>query len=203
EVLTMEVPLNFGQRSDADARALYDRMKLELGAVPGVADVGIGSTMPLRAAQFQLDVKGEGHVLNPGEPQPRAEFRTANPDYFRAAGIPLLKGREFQTTDRDSSARVVILNKTLAGQLFPDRDPIGRRVAWTGDVLRFICVSGDWRTVVGVVGDTKDGGLDAAPIPVLFAPFAQAEVFGSSLVIETAGDPAALAGAASRAVRSV
>ena len=60
----------------------------------------------------------------------------------------------------------MILNKTLADQLFPDQDPIGRRIAWTGDVLRFIGVSDEWRTVVGVVGDTRDGGLDAAPLPV-------------------------------------
>jgi putative ABC transport system permease protein len=54
-----------------------------------------------------------------------------------------------------------------------------------------------------VVGDTKDGGLDAERVPVLFAPFAQFAVFGSSLVIQTAGDPTALASAATRAVRTV
>jgi predicted lysophospholipase L1 biosynthesis ABC-type transport system permease subunit len=97
----------------------------------------------------------------------------------------------------------VILNRTLADRLFPGESPIGRRVAWTGEVLKFIGVSGDWRTVVGVVGDTKDGGLDAARVPALFAPFAQAEVFGSSLVLQTAGDPAALAGQVTKAVRQV
>src|SRR5206468_9260234 len=70
-------------------------------------------------------------------------------------------------------------------------------------VLKFSGGSGGGRTSVGVVGDTKDGGLDAERIPVLFAPFAQADVFGSSLVIQTAGDPATLATAATRAVRSV
>ena len=100
-----------------------------------------------------------------------------DPDYFRASGIPLLKGREFATTDRDSSARVVIINKTLADKFFPGRDPIGQRVAWTGDVLKFIGMHEEWRTVVGVVGDTKDGGLDAEPRPVVFQPFAQTPVF--------------------------
>jgi putative ABC transport system permease protein len=139
----------------------------------------------------------------PGEPMPHAEGSTSITEYFRAAGIPLFKGREFSITDRTGSGLVVILNKTLADRLFPGQDPIGRRVAWTGEVLKFIGVSGDWRTVIGVVGDTKDGGLDAERIPVLFAPFAQAEVFGSSLVIQSAGDPAALATAATRAVRDV
>jgi putative ABC transport system permease protein len=203
EVLTMELPLDYGERSDADARALYDRMRLEVGAIPGVRDVGVGSTMPLRAAQVQLDIKAEGRPLGPGEPMPRAEFRTADPDYFRAAGIPLLKGREFSTTDRSGSQLVVVVNKTLADKLFPGQDPIGRRVAWTGDVLRFIGVSGDWRTIVGVVGDTKDGGLDAEPRPVVFLPFAQEQVWFGGLVIRAASNATSLAPAATRLVRGI
>jgi len=203
QVLTMELPLNYGEQTDADARALYDRMRLEVGAIPGVSDVGLGSTMPLRSAQFQLDIKAEGRPLAAGEPMPRAEFRTANPDYFRAAGIPVLKGREFTTTDRSGSGLVVILNKTLADKLFPGRDPIGQRVAWTGDVLRFIGVSGDWRTVVGVVGDTKDGGLDADPVPVVFQPFAQEMVYAAGLVIRARSDAPSLVPAATRLVRGI
>jgi predicted permease len=200
--LTLEVPPDYTQPHEKSV-ALYQRIQSQVAALPGVKDVGLGSTVPLRSERFALDIKAEGRSLAPGEPMPHAEGRTASPEYFRTAGIPLLKGREFSSTDRTGSPLVVILNKTLADRLFPGQDAVGRRVAWTGDVLRFIGVSGDWRTVVGVVGDTKDGGLDAERIPVLFAPFAQAEVFGSSLVIQTAGDPAALAGAATRAVRSV
>ena len=204
EVLTMELPLNYGERSDADARALYERMRYEVGALPGVSNVGVGSTMPLRATIFQLEIKAEGRQLAPGEPIPRAEFRTADPDYFRAAGIPLLKGRDFMTTDRTGSGLVVVINKTLADQLFPNQDPIGKRVAWTGDVLRFIGVSGDWRTVVGVVGNTKDGGLDAEPRGVVFLPFAQEQVFaGGGLVIRAASNASAVAPAATRLVRAI
>ena len=203
QVLTMEIPIGFGQRSDADARAMYERMKYEVAAIPGVSEVGIGSTMPLRSTQFQLDVKADGHVLAAGEPQPRAEYRTASPEYFSAAGIPLLAGRWFTTTDQTESAKVVIINKTLADKLFPDRDPIGQRVAWTGDVLRFIGVSGDWRTVVGVVGDTKDGGLDAEPRGVVFMPFTQEPVFGAGLVIRARNSAEMLIPAATRLVRGV
>jgi putative ABC transport system permease protein len=203
DVLTMELPLDYGARSDADARALYERMRLEVGAIPGVRDVGVGSTMPLRAAMVQLDIKAEGRPLAPNEAMPRAEFRTADPGYFRAAGIPLLKGRDFTTTDRSGSQLVAVVNKTLADQLFPGQDPIGRRVAWTGDVLRFIGVSGDWRTIVGVVGDTKDGGLDAEPRPVVFMPFAQEQVWAGGLVIRAAGNTASLVPAATRLVRGI
>jgi predicted permease len=201
EVLTMEVPLT--GRSDPDAKAVYERMRLEVGAIPGVSEVGLGSVMPLRSADFQLEVKAEGRPLAAGEAMPRAEFRTASPDYFRASGIPLLKGRAFTTTDREGAPRVVILNKTLADKLFPDRDPIGQRVAWTGDVLKFIPVSGDWRTVVGVAGDTKDGGLDAEPRGVLFQPFAQEIAFAGGLVIRAGADAASLVPAATRVVRGI
>ena len=203
EVLTMEVPLSTGGRSDSDAKALYDRMRLEIGAIPGVREVGLGSTMPLRANEFMLEVKAEGRELPAGAPMPRAEFRTASPDYFRAAGIPLLKGQEFTTTDVQGARKVVILNKTLADQLFPDRDPIGQRIAWTGEVLKFIPVSGDWRTVVGVVGDTKDGGLDAAPRPAVFQPFAQEMAFSGGLVIRAERDAGSLVSATTRLVRSI
>ncbi len=204
DVLTMEVPLTSAGRSDADLKGLYDRMRLEIGAIPGVSEVGLGSVMPLRTSDgFQLDVKAEGRPLAAGEPMPRAEYRTASPEYFRAAGIPLLKGREFESTDREGAGLVVILNRTLADKLFPGKDPIGQRVAWTGDVLRFIPVSGGWRTVVGVVGDTKDGGLDAEPRPVLFQPFAQEQAFTGGLVIRAGSAAPALAGAATRLVRSI
>ncbi|HJU75983.1 MAG TPA: ABC transporter permease [Gemmatimonadaceae bacterium] len=203
EVLTMEVPVG-SARGDADAKALYDRMRQEIGGLPGVREVGIGSTMPLRTTQFQLEIKADGRPLAAGEAIPRAEYRTASPEFFRAAGIPLLKGREFTSTDRDSAARVVVINQMLAEKLFGDRDPIGQRVAWTGDVLRFIPVSGDWRTIVGVVGNTKDNGLDAEPLPVVYMPFAQEFNFGQSgIVIRAAQDAPSLIPGSTRLVRGI
>ncbi|HEX5581913.1 MAG TPA: ABC transporter permease, partial [Gemmatimonadaceae bacterium] len=202
-VLTMEVPFDFESRSDTDAKALFERMRSAIAALPGVEAVGVGSNVPLRASQVQLEVKAEGRALASGEAIPRAEFRTASPDYFVAAGIPLLRGRGFLATDGPDAARVVILNATLAEKLFPGRDPIGQRVAWTGDVLQFIGISGDWRTVVGVVGDTKDGGLTAEPLGVMFQPLAQEPLFGGGLAIRAAHDPAALVPTVTRVEREI
>ena len=203
EVLTMEVPIAGAGRSDADTKALYERMRLEIGALPGVSEVGVGSTIPLRSTQFQLDVKAEGRPLAAGEAQPRADFRTADPQFFRAAGIPLLAGRDFATTDRQDAGRVVIVNRTFAERMFPGKEAVGQRVAWTGDVLRFIGVSGDWRTIVGVVGDTKDGGLDAEPRPVVYMPFAQEAAYTGGLVIRAERDASSLTQQATRLVRGV
>jgi predicted permease len=159
--------------------------------------------MPLRSNEFQLEVKADGRAAVVGEAIPRAEFRTASPEYFRASGIPLLRGREFERTDQASSGRVVIINKTLADRLFPGKDPVGQRIAWTGDVLRFIGVSGDWRTVVGVVGDTKDGGLDAEPRGVVFQPLVQEAMFAGGLIIRADRDVASLIPAATRVIRGI
>ncbi|HSE52502.1 MAG TPA: ABC transporter permease [Gemmatimonadales bacterium] len=202
-VLTMEVPPSSYGQNNAVTVARYEEMRNQISALPGVKDVAVGSVIPLRAAGFMLEVKAEGRAMAPNEPMPRAENRTASPEYFRTAGIPILKGKEFSSTDRAGSPMVVILNKTLADRLFPNQDPIGRRVAWTGEVLKFIPVSGDWRTVIGVVGDTKDGGLDAQPLPVMFQPFAQEVVFAGGLIIRAASDAATITPAATRVIRGI
>jgi predicted permease len=190
-------------RLDGGAKERYDRMGREIRALPGVIEVGLGSTVPLRSSNVQFDVNAEGKSLAVGEAMPRADYRTANPEYFRAAGIPLLRGREFAATDRQGSGRVVIINKTLADRLFPKEDPLGKRVAWTGEILRFTPISSDWRTVVGVVGNTQDGGLDAKPRGVMFMPFAQELAIGGAFVIRTEGDAPALAAAATRIIRGI
>jgi predicted permease len=202
-MLTMEAPKDFNGVKKEEMIGDYRRMREQLASLPGVQEVGLGSTMPLRSSGIQLDVKAETHPLAPGEAQPHAEYRTANPDYFNASGIPLLKGRMFTDNDDATSAKVVILNKTMADRLFGDKDPIGQHVAWTGDVLRFIGISDEWRTVVGVVGNTKDGGLDALPLPAIFTPFAQSDFPIGGFVIRAKGDAAALAPEATRALRQI
>ena len=202
-VLTMEVPSDFSSPDRVAAINKYETMKRQIAALPGVKDVGLGSVLPLRSAGFLLEVKSEDRPLEPGRPIPQSEFRTASPSYFKAAGIPIVSGREFTPNDGATAPKVVVLNKTAADLLFGDQNPVGRRVAWTGDVLRFIGVSGEWRTVVGVVGDTKDGGLDAASLPAMFMPFEQGDFPTGSFVIRTQGEPTAIAPAATKIVRSV
>jgi predicted permease len=178
-------------------------MRREIRGLPGVIDVAVGSTMPLRGSDVRFDVKAEGKSLAVGEATPSADLRTADPDYFRAAGIPLIKGRPFSETDRAGAGKVVVINQTLADKVFPGDDPIGKRIAWTGDVLRFTPISGDWRTVVGVVGNTQDGGLDAKPRSVMFMPFAQELALGGGLVIRADSNVAELATAATRIVHRI
>jgi predicted permease len=209
EVLTIELQLldfstgTFNPASDVAAKEKYDRIRREIRALPGVIDVGVGSTMPLRGGGIQFDVKAEGKSLAVGEAAPRADLRTASPEYFRAAGIPIVKGREFRSTDGPGSAKVVIINQALASKFFPNEDPIGKRIAWTGQVLRFTPFSPDWREVVGVSGNTQDGGLDAKPQTAMFMPFAQELAIGGGFVIRADSNVSALTAAATRIVRRI
>jgi putative ABC transport system permease protein len=209
EVLTMQVPLLTptelltNPAADAAAKQRYEEMRREVAALPGVIAVGVGSPMPLRRGDVVFEVKAEGRSPAVGEAMPRAELRTADPSFFRAAGIPLLSGRPFATTDGPAAGKVVIVNQTLAHRLFPNEDPVGKRIAWTGDVLRFTPISGDWRTIVGITGNTKDGGLDAEPRPVVYMPFAQMLAMGGGLVIRADSNVSALIPAATRIVRRI
>ncbi len=206
EVLTMQVqllnPARFTIAADAENKLLYDRMREEIRALPGVVEAGLGS-IPLSGSQMGFDLKAEGKSLAVGEAIPHAAFRTASPEHFRASGIPLLAGREFSSTDRAGADKVVIINQTLANKLFPGEDPLGKRIAWTGDVLRFTPISGEWRTIVGVIGNTQDGGLDAAPVSAVYLPFHQEVAMLGGLVIRAESNVESLTGAATRVVRSI
>jgi len=202
-VLTMEVPIETDAIAVPEKLAMYERMRQRLAALPGVDVASLGSAVPLKPIFIQLDVKAEGRPTPPNEATPHATWKTADPDYFKAAGIPLLEGRNFQLTDRADGPRVVILNKSFAEKLFGKDDPIGKRVAWTGEVLKFIPVSPDWRTVVGVVGDTRDGGLDNDATPTMFQPFVQEMPFAAALIVRTKVNPSLLHAPAIRAIREM
>ena len=188
---------------DAAAKQQYERMRSEIRALPGVNEAGLGSSMPLATSMMSFEVKAEARATDVGEAVPHADVRTASPEYFRASGIPLLRGREFTSTDQPGSGLVVIVNQTFADKFFPGENPIGKRIAWTGPLLKFSPISGDWRTIVGVTGNTRDGGLDAEPRATVFMPFTQMLSIGGALVIRADSNAPGLVAAATRVVHRV
>jgi putative ABC transport system permease protein len=207
EVLTMQVNLLSPAQllgdptADPAAKLRYEQMREAIAALPGVVSVGLGSNMPLRSSGVRFALKAEGKVPAPGEPELQADLRSASPQYFDAAGIPLVKGRIFESTDQVDAGKVVIVNENLAARLFPGEDPVGKRVALSGATLRFTPFTDEWRTIVGVVGNTQDGGLDAKPRAAFFFPFAQMPAIGGGLVIRADSNAAALTTVATRIVR--
>jgi putative ABC transport system permease protein len=203
-VLTLEIPVKSSVATSASDLASYERIRDRVGALPGVAGVALATAVPLHGGQnASSDVNVEGVPAPPSGTLPHAMLSNVDPSYFDVAGIPLLAGRVFASTDRDASPLVVVLNASFAKQLFGSRNPIGRRIAWTGMVVKYLTVSPDWRTVVGVVGDTRDEGLEADPTPTVYEPFAQNRVFTGSLVVKTRNDPKLVRPAVIHAIREV
>ncbi len=207
EVLTMPVPLLnpsvIGDAGDSANKVLYARMRREIRALPGVVEVGLGSTMPLRRTGLTFEVQPEGTQLAGDNAARYTEYRTASPEYFRASGIQLLDGRAFRSTDRPGAERVAIVNQAFARKFFPARSPIGKRIAFTGDILRFVPVDTGWRTIVGVVRNTQDGGLETNAAPVAFMPIAHEFAMPGGLVVRTDRNAAALVPAATWIVRRI
>jgi predicted permease len=150
-----------------------------------------------------FDLKAEGRVVPPNRPTPHAAMKSVEPNYFAAAGIPLVSGRVFASTDRRGSPLVVILSQSFAKELFGNENPVGRRIAWTGQVLKYTPFTADWRTVVGIAGDTRDRGLDGAATPSVYVPFAQEAILNGALVVRTTSDPIVLKPALLNAIHDV
>jgi predicted permease len=206
-VLTLDLPLEGDLLREIMKQpqnlAKYERIRDRVAALPGVDVVALGIAAPLRGSLFGSEIKAEDRDVAPNHAVPRASVKMVDPKYFGAAGIPLLAGRGFDATDRRGGALVVVLNQGFAKELFADENPIGRRVAMTGEVLRFSPFSGDWRTVVGVVGDTRDQGLDGDPTSTMYEPFAQELIISGTLVVRTTADPTLLQPTIVRAIHEI
>ena len=195
QVLTMDIPANTAGRTEVDIQSQYLAILRDVRALPGVEGASLTSSVPLTgtggfSSQMEMDV--EGHEPVPGAPVPRAEFRVVSADYFATMGIDF-RGREFTTTDLEDAQKVVMINESMARAYFGERDPIGQRIAWTDDVIRFLGLKSEWRTVVGVAADTRDAGLDADVVHTMYNPYRQiTPLYTGSLVIRVTGDPTAI-----------
>ena len=183
-VLTIELPWNTNKRVDE----VLERIR----ALPGVQSAGAGTAFPQDAAQ----TSGPFSVDGDDRKEMRAGLILVTPDYFRAAGMTLKKGRLLTTADGAEAHKVVVLNEALVRRYFGGQDPMGRRVRTTdGQVLR---------EVVGIVTDVKGFGVDGDPEPAVYVPYRQRDwsnpVFA---IVRTVVPPASLAGAVRREIRAI
>ena len=141
----------------------------KLQSLPGVKAAGITMSLPPNLLTITNPFRVEGQGLDRNQLLQLAEEMTVSPDYFRALGIPLIRGRFFSSSDKVDGAKdpmIVIINQTMAKQYFGSNDPIGRRIQ-TGDPDP----NSPWETIVGVVGDVKYSGLESGPGPTLYVPY--------------------------------
>jgi putative ABC transport system permease protein len=163
-------------------------LSTRMASIPGVEQVAVASALPFHPTQIDPEdaLIIEGVPVLAGQRQPTVYTLVASPGYFPLMGIPILRGRDFADTDRRESPRVAIINETLARRHFPSEDPIGKRVT-IGVMSR-----PEAREIVGVVRDVRPLGLDVAPRPELFVPWAQNLTGSVTFVVATEGNPAAV-----------
>ncbi|HVT59741.1 MAG TPA: ABC transporter permease [Thermoanaerobaculia bacterium] len=196
-LLAAEISVS-GPRFDGDAKivAFYDRVLERVRSLPGVEVAAVTSQLPLGG-----DFDGRGVRLFDRPNQSEAERSSAqryavSPDYLRVMRIPLLRGRGFGPGDLTKTAPAVMINKALSERVWPGQEPLGKRLQIGGP-------DQPWRTVVGVVGDTRHVGLDLPPPLQLYLPQRQFVDSDMILVVRTAGEPQALAAAVRRAIWEV
>ncbi|HWS87826.1 MAG TPA: ABC transporter permease [Pyrinomonadaceae bacterium] len=197
-VLTLSVsvpPSKYPRERGAD---FYSRLLERVAALPGVTAASATSSLPLsgEAATTGFDI--EGRPAEPGR-EPVGEVQSVAPGYFRTMGIPLLGGREYDRRDTFGSAPVVVINEALARQYFPGEDPLGKRIKPGFSTAG----PGVMREIVGVVGNVRHRGLDAESRPAFYFADAQMPMWGLTLVVRAAADPAALAGPVRERVREL
>ncbi len=201
-LLTMRMVLPTPKYSKPEARrAFYDELLLQVKDIPGVEATGVISFLPLSFSGINFSFSIEGRAA-PGDMElPMALYRVVSPDYFRAMGIPLQRGRFFEVHDKAESSPVIIVNRRLTEQFWPGEDPVGKRLK-----IGPIDSPNAWTTVVGVVGDVRQAGLYGEQKLELYVPYAQERrgfVAPRDLVVRTKGDAASLAGAVRQAVWAV
>ncbi|MCP5111027.1 MAG: ABC transporter permease [bacterium] len=179
-VLTAQLTLPFNRyKENAQTRSFTARALEEIRALPGVKSAGMTSYLPFAGMANSSVIAVVGHTLAPGELPPVPGWSTIDTGYFRAMGIPLIKGRTFQETDTADAQRVVVIDEFLAKKYWPDQDPIGQQIR------RGIEPEDPVLTVVGVVGSVKNNDLAGqSPVGVIYWHYKQFPTRGMSLVVK-------------------
>ncbi|MEO7273871.1 MAG: ABC transporter permease [Vicinamibacterales bacterium] len=181
--------------ADAKARRVEDLAR-RVNGIAGVEAAFASNFIPLGGGGGGGAVQIEGHAVERGK-EPRIDFITATPGIPKTVGVALLRGRDLRESDETARTPVALVNQTMAKQLWPDTDAVGRRFKLT-DADR-----SDWFTVVGIVADFKHyQGDSAEPIsPAAYVPYSFEPALNTGLTVRTSGDPARLVSAVREQIR--
>jgi putative ABC transport system permease protein len=172
----------------------YGSLTRAIGARPGIVAAGTTTFLPLETG-WRIPYVVVGAAPVPAGNEPTAQFHSADSGYFAAIRAPIVRGRAFTSHDEAASTPVVIVNETLAKRLWPNEDPIGRRISTSvrniGPLAQRI-VPGDEHEVVGVVRDIRNTSLRDEPEPAMYFASGQFPARKMHLVVRGRGDPAQL-----------
>ena len=182
-------------------RAFYDEVLRRVEDLPGVESVGIISFIPLSFSGINFAFTVEGRSPVSDMKLPLAVYRVISPDYFSTMRIPILRGRSFDQHDTADAPSVVVINRSLAEQFWPGEEAIGKRLK-VGPADS----PNPWATIIGVVGDVRQVGLQGEQSLEMYATYKQDPrgfVAPRDLVIRTKSDPAGIVAAVRKQVWEV
>jgi putative ABC transport system permease protein len=185
----MRVSLNQARYGRPEQRIqFFERLFERIDQVSEVQSAGAVSFLPLVGLGAATGYEVVGEPVPPRGQEPVADVRVVTKDYFKAMGIPLVRGRLFDERQPSDAVNKVIVNEALARRHWPGEDPIGKRIriSWNENIED---------EIVGVVGDVVHAGLDAEVRAMTYWPFARQAYGSMTLTIRTAGEPIAVVSA--------
>lgn len=197
-VLTVHLPVPAGKYPGEQLGVrLFEPVLEHARNLPGVKSAAIINMLPIQEAYADGSYEVEGEPKPAPGQEPMAEWRFTSPDFFRSLGIPLLAGRDFTNEDGHQKELLIIINEALARRHFQGQSPLGRHLTFDGDKA----------TIIGVVGNVRQAGLDKQPLPEIHIPYNHHR-YGSwisevTLVLKTTVAPTSLVSALRAAVLSV
>ncbi|HEX6717949.1 MAG TPA: ABC transporter permease [Pyrinomonadaceae bacterium] len=198
--LKMDLGLPSLRYSTAQKRLeFYRELTKRVQSLPGVVNAGIVTPLPITSGFDNTGVEIEYQPTQPGQ-GPMVDRYIMTPGYLQALDIPLERGRQLTDQDDEKAALVLLVSEGFAARFWPNQDPIGKRIKLPWNPGR---QDEPWRTVVGVVGDVKQYGLDKPSAAALYLPHAQYPVTFMTLVARTSGDPAEMIGTVRQTLRSL
>ncbi|HEY3040201.1 MAG TPA: ABC transporter permease [Pyrinomonadaceae bacterium] len=197
KVLTVRTVLQGKYQEPAKRWAFYDEVLARTKALPGVVSAGYTTSVPL-----QWPGGANGFTIDGPQPPPNvatnAIHRQVSADYFQTLGVPLREGRYFDNRDDQNAQPVVIVNETMARKYWPSESALGKRIKFG---------EGPWITIVGVVTDVREMGVDQPVKGEMYLPYRQMTTFPAykprDLVIRASGNPLELVAAVRREVHVV
>ncbi len=205
-LLVAQLNINLLRYTRVQGREFYRQVVERVGALPGVESVSLARNVALTGSASTRGLMiegqtGEGNDLRSENSGPAAGDQTVGVNvvglsYFQTLGVPLVRGRDFSTSDAEESPSVVVVNEAFAARHFAGQDPLGKRLSFNG-------ARGPWREIVGIARDSKYYTLGEARTPFVYLPLAQNHETGMALVVRASGEPAALSGVVRREVQSL
>jgi macrolide transport system ATP-binding/permease protein len=161
--------------TESQTKQFYRGLYSQLRSLPGIQSFSLASSVPISSFPGRQSVYVEGKHYSTDQRAPQILFNRINPDYFETMRIPLLVGREFSDSDNEEASSVAIINQTMASQLWPHQEPIGRRFSTVSE-------SGPFTEVVGIARDSTYQTIAENPQPYVYLPIAQN--YTSSLILQ-------------------